>query len=446
MKKRILFVVTICLAVFFVQAQNYNTVKNLLVLNQYAKAKEEFDKSITNAKYAAKPEAWIQKAAIYGGLSMAEENKGQPTGDQLAEEADAAFTKYKEMDPEMSLLSDMIYRNGPVNIYSNYYTGGYNDYTKKKWESAFGKLKKAVTYSDLLINQKVLTVTLDTNVLILAGVTAEQSDHKEDAAIYYGRLADHKITGDGFESVYRFLVSHSFEKKDMAAFEKYKAYGSELFPKSEYFKYDKIDFAVGLAENFSDKLKAVEEILSKSPNDYKANQVLGEIIYDTLNSRFDDAVLPANATELEKKMIDAFTKSAAAKPDNESPYLYMGDHYINKAVGINDERAAHVKDMQARTKPGTKPSSADIQKRDELDKKYGDAMEMAREPYEKAAAIFAARSELSAIDKQQYKKAASYLSDIAAFKKVQAKGKPADQAKYAAEEKKWTEVYESIKQ
>lgn len=445
MKKRIFFVVTICLAATFVYAQNYKTVKNMLALNQYAKAKEEYDKAISNAKYTAGAEAWIQKTAIYGGLSMTEENKGKPTGDQMADEADAAFTKYKEMEPSMELLNDPVYQNGPLNLYSNYYTSGYGDYAAKKWSAAAAKLKNAVKYSDFLISKNLLTVTVDTNVLILAGVTAEQSNNKEDALKFYGRLADNKITGDGFESIYRYLVSGYFEKNDMASFEKYKTLGKELFPKSDYFNYDKVDFAVGLSEGFNNKLKAVEEVLKSSPNDYKANQVLGEIIYDTLNPRGDDAVPPANFAELEKKMIEAFTKAAAAKADNESPYLYMGDHYISKAVKVNDERSAHVKDMQARTKPGTKSSPEDIKKREDLDKKYGDAMEMARDPYEKAAAIFAARSELSAIDKQQYKKAVSYLSDIAAYKKNQSKGKPADLAKYTAEEKKWMDVYESIK-
>jgi len=37
------------------------------------------------------------------------------------------------------------------------------------------------------------------------------------------------------------------------------------------------------------------------------------------------------------------------------------------------------------------------------------------------------------------------LADVFAFKKVQAKGKPADQAKYAAEEKKWNDLWDSIK-
>lgn len=54
---------------------------------------------------------------------------------------------------------------------------------------------------------------LDTNVLILAAITAESSDNKEDAAKYYVRLADAKVDGEGFESVYRFLVSYYFAKK-----------------------------------------------------------------------------------------------------------------------------------------------------------------------------------------------------------------------------------------
>lgn len=445
MKKRILFLAAVCLSAFTLKAQNYTSIKNILAINQYAKAKEEFDKNITNAKFAGKAEAWMLKTAIYGGLAMAEENKGKPAGDQLTSEADAAFAKYKEMEPEMTLVNDPIYQNGPVNLYSSYYTNGYTDYSAKKWEPAFQKFKKAVVYSDLLISRKVLGVTMDTNVLILAGITAEQTDHRDDAAVYYGRLADSKVTGDGFESVYRFLVSHSFEKKNMASFEKYKALGKELFPKSEYFNYDKVDFAVGLVKDFNDKIKAVEEVLATDPNNYKANQVLGEIIYDTLNSRDETAVMPANFAELEKKMLDAFKKASAAKPETENPYLYMGDHFINKAVKINDARSAHVKDMGARTKPGTKPSAEDVKKRDDLDKSYGDALEGAREPYEKVASLYAAKGTLDMRDKQQYKKAVSYLADVYAFKKAQAKGKPADQAKYAAEEKKWNDLYDSIK-
>ena len=431
MKKITLMIAAVCFLASGLSAQNYSTAKNLLALNQYVKAKEEFDKSITNAKYAAKPEAWILKTSIYAGLAMADENKGKPAGEQLATEADAAFAKYKEMDPEMKLVDeDLIYRNGPINLYSSYYTEGYTDYTAKKWPEAFKKLNKAVSYSDLLISKKILTTPLDTNVLILAGVTAEQTGQKEDAAKFYGRLADNKVTGDGFESVYRFLVSYNFEKRNMDAFKKYKDVGKELFPKSEFFDYDKVDFAVGLASNFTEKLKAIDDVLATDPNNYKANEVLGELIFDTLNPHDDNTQRPENASEMETKMLGAFKRAAAAKPDNELAYIYMGDHYIHKAV-----RATEAK------------KSADTKTKAELDVKYGDAMEGAREPYLKAAEIFATRplDELNARDKQQYKKVTSYLADIYAYKKVHSKANSPDQTKYAAEEKKWNGIYDSIK-
>ncbi len=448
--KKLFLLITTGLVVVGVNAQSYEPIKNMLAINQFKKAKEDFDKAATNAKFLSKPEAYILKTTIYAALSMDDATKNTATGDQLTNDADAAFRKYQEMDPGMSLISDLIYQNGPINLYSSYYSSGYHDYQGKKWPASFEKLKKAVEMSDLLISRKMISVTVDTNVLILAGIAAENSGNKDEAVKYYSRLADNKITGDGFESVYRFLVSYYFGKKDMASFEKYKGLGGQLYPKSDYFKFDKIDFAIGLEENFDAKLKAVEEVLASDPNNYKANEILGELIYDTLNSTKEGSAIPSNAAELEKKMVAAFTKAAAAKPDIENPNLYLGDHFINKAVKINEAREAHAADMKTRTKPGTLASKEDIAKRDLLDKQYGDALEGAREPYERAAAIFAAKPKSEdknqlMRDRQQYRKVASYLADVYTYKKIQAKGKPADLAKYTAEEKKWNDLYDSIK-
>jgi hypothetical protein len=443
--KRFSFLAILTLSVYAVTAQKYEDIKNLLLFSKYAQAKTDIDKAMTNAKFTSKAEAYILKTTIYAGLAMDGATKNTPAAEQYTTDADVAFKKYQEMEPAMGLIKDPIYQNGPINLYSSFYSLGYTDYTEKKWETSFQKFKKAAEMSDLLIGQKLINATLDTNVLILAGLTAENSNNKDEAAKYYLRLADKKVTGEGFESVYRFLVNHYFAKKDITAFEKYKALGGELFPKSEYFKYDKIDFAIGLETDFNAKIRAVEAVLATDPNNYKANEVMGEIIYDTLNSHAKDPVMPANADELEKKMVEAFMKAAAGKPGTETPYLFIGDHFISKGVKINDAREAHVKAMKERTKPGTAASKEDIAKRDLLDKQYGDALEGAREPYEKAAEIFAGRTTLDIRDKQQYKKAASYLADIFAYKKTQATGKPADIAKYAAEETKWNARYDSIK-
>ena len=91
-------------------------------------------------------------------------------------------------------------------------------------------------------------------------------------------------------------------------------------------------------------------------------------------------------------MVNAFKKAALLKPDLEMPHLFMGDHFISKAVKVNEARSAHAADMRTRTKPGSMASKEDVAKRDLLDKQYGDALEAAREPYENAAAIFAKRT------------------------------------------------------
>jgi len=415
--KKIIFSLMVLMLALFVNAQTYDEIKQTMLLGNYKKAKEDVDKRMTNAKFASKAEAYILKATIYAALAADSATQKTPEAATLRAESEAAFKKYKEMDPSMEMVKDPVYKGAPINIYSNLFSVGFKQYEEKKFAEAFETFKVVDEYSALLSKHQLLNTTLDTNVVILAGVTAESSNNKDEAAKYYARLADHKISGVNYESIYRFLVTYYFTKKDMVNFEKYKALGKELYPNSDFFTYDKTDFAVGLESNFAAKMKALEEVLAKDPGNYKANLSLGQLIYDTLNSKVEGAVLPANAPELEKRMVEAFNKAAEAQPDTELPYLVIGDYFVM---------------LQA-------------EKVKKTDKKYGEYLESGREPYEKAAAIFAKKSNLSATDKQQYKKAAGFLEDIYNYKKEQAKGKPAEIAKYSAEAKKWGDLYASIK-
>lgn len=452
--KKILFLVTMSLPFLVTNAQKYEDIKNQLVFNKFKEARVELDKAMNNPKFTSKAEAYILKATIYAGLCMDDAAKGTPTGDQLANDADVAFKKYKEMDADLLLINDPIYQNGPINLYSNFYTSGYNEYSAlvkskekapQKWDVPYLKFKKAVEYSDLLISKKLFQSAIDTNILILAGITAESSSTKDEAVMYYSRLADNKITGDGFESVYRYLVSHYFGKKDMASFEKYKALGKQLYPKSEYFDYDKVDFAAGLAETFTDKLKALDEVLATDPNNYKANELLWSIIYDSINLNKSRDVQPTDVSQLETRMLAAMSKTIAAKPDVVDTYIFMGNYYVGKKDAVGDARQAHADDMKARTKPGTMASKEDIAKREKLDKDYAEAMEAIRSPYENAAKIFATKTNMEQKEKSQYKNIAGYLAEIFELKKKRAKAKSPEQLGFEAEEKKWNEVYESIK-
>ncbi len=443
--KKITFILTMLTLAVATQAQSYDDIKGYMLLGQYKKAKDDVDKRMSNAKFASKPEAYMLKASIYAALGADSAAQMTPEGAALVAEAETAFQKYKEMDPSLGLLKDPVYKNAPINIYTFNFNRGYDQYKNQKWAESYAYFKKVAGYSDILGANQMLTTPVDTNVLVLAAFTAESMGDRKEAAQYYNRLADAKVAGPAYESVYRFLVTHSYENKDMAAFEKYRALGKSMYPDSEFFTYDQTDFAIGLEQNFEARLKAMEQVLAGTPNDYKANLSIAQIIYDTLYSQKEGAVQPANAAELEVKMVAALNKATAANQDNELAFLILGDHYINKSIRIDEKKDAFNKEVNKRTKPGAKVSAEDAAKRAEFDKQYGEAFDAAIAPYEKAAAIYAKKEKLSGIDKQQYKKAASYLGDIYLYKSEKAKGKPAEVTRLEGLAKKWNDLYVSIK-
>src|SRR5205809_248081 len=147
---------------------------------------------------------------------------------------------------------------------------------KEDLDKEMGKAKFSSKPEAYILKTAVYAgMAADTNSLLLAGITAENNKNNDDAAKYYGRVADLKVTGPDFEGIYRFLVRHYFAKKDMANFEKYKALGKQFYPASEFFTYDKVDFAIGLEEDFHKKMQALEEVIAADPNSYKAYELLG---------------------------------------------------------------------------------------------------------------------------------------------------------------------------
>jgi len=445
MKRTFLFLTLISLAAF-VKAQNYSDISGKMLLGSYKQAKEDLDKRMTNAKFISKPEAYILKAAIY---AMYGQDSALAAGntDQYLSEAETAYSKYKEMDgPDYKLATEMEYKNGPLNLYSAYYAKGVKMYQTKKWEEGFQAFKRTVELSDFLIQKQLIKGPIDTTAVLFAGFTAENAGKKTEAYTYYSRLADLKIGGADNDFIYRFLIVNSFQKDDMASFEKYRAIGKELYPNDEYYGYDKVDFAAGLTEGVDNKVKALEKVLSTDPNNYKALVSMAQFISDTLHPA-PGQPLPSNAAELETKMINSLTKAATLPQADELVYLVLGDNYVDKADKLNEARAKFGEEMRARTKPGAAPSKDDVAKRDKLDAEYADAFFKATEPYEKAAALMAAKGTLTAQQKQQYRKVAGYLGDIYNLKKVRANvaKQTADVAKYTAEAKKWNDLYDSIK-
>ena len=128
--KKITFTLTMLMLALFLHAQNYDEIKQNVMLNQYKKAKEDLDKKMTNAKFSSKPEAYILKSTIYAAMAADSAVKDTPEGASLRAESEAAFKKYREMEPTMELAKEAPYKNALINIYTNLFNLGYKQYEK----------------------------------------------------------------------------------------------------------------------------------------------------------------------------------------------------------------------------------------------------------------------------------------------------------------------------
>lgn len=448
MKKILLFATLIAFSATGVFAQKYDEIKTALSSGKIAEAKKLFDKGSTNEKFYKKPEGYMIAATIYSNLALDSALAAEASKNKT--EAETALNKYKEMDPEMKLLEDPAYRNTPFNLYAYYYNTGITNINNQAYEAAYENFKQTVDYSELLIQKKIMDKQMDTAAIYYAGLLAENTKHYDDALKYYNRISDKKIKeyapagssqSTSYETVYQGLVRYYANKNDNANFEKYKALGKELYPESEFFTYTMLDFAVGASSNFNERVANLEKLATANPQDYKAQITLAEIIYDTLDSRKEGAVLPGNANELEVKMLEALNKAIAAKPDEIQPYLLLGDHKLLKSEKLRSEMITAETNL---TKKGKKATADDKAKLTNAQKAYNESYEGAKVNYEKAADLYAKMPELNNNQKRSYRAIAGNLAEYYSYKIESAKN-TADRDKFAALEKKWDALFTKLR-
>jgi hypothetical protein len=264
-------------------------------------------------------------------------------------------------------------------------------------------------------------------------------------------VADQKVAGPDYINMYRFLMFNSFQNGNTEAFQKYQALGHELYPNEEYFTASEMDFILSMEDDKA-KFKKIDEKLAKEPNNAKLQETYGLILFDKLNK--EAATLnEAEKAELESKMVSAFTKSAEMDPASSAKgYFYLGNHYINKSVEIGNQMDSvtdKIKDFNRTAKPDKTgklpPAPKELtEKRTALSAAYDAEVEKGLPYLVKSAEGYGTQTTLGSIDKQNYKKLVDQLIIIYGNKKVTSKV-AADKAKYAAEEKKWTDLYSTIK-
>ena len=447
MKKVILAAMGTVLLLGSAYAQ-FDDVKKFLMLQQYPMAKQSLDGLANKPKANTKPEYFLAKATV---LSHLMKTSKPPESTKMRDESVEAYRKYLELDPGNTgnLLGDNAYRDAPINYYVSYYQESIDLFNKEDFPNSSTGFKNMVDWSDFLIKNKMLNYTVDTAAVYLAGASHQNAKKYEEAAGYYARLADAGVGGPDYLNVYKFLMSHNFERGNIDAFQKYRQIGKKLYPKEEFFDYDEMEFILGM-EDEAEKMKRLEAKMAKDPNDFKLTQLYGNMLFDKLNQKDANTSTPEYAAD-EAKMMTALTKTATALPDDPSSNFLMGKHIWYKAdrkrteiSDVNDE-IRKFNDSQKPDKTGKLPPPPKelTTKRDNLRQEQGAYMDQAVPYLLKAEPIMAKTYTGNKQTKQNYKILVDDMIQYYGFKRQYAKT-PADKAKFEAEEKKWDTVYSKI--
>jgi len=366
-------------------AQDLENIRNEWVIGQVKKAKEDIDKAMNNAKFSAKTESWILKSSIYAGLAAEKDMAAQ--SEALMKEAVNAFNTYKQKDPEFKLLKaeNSFYVNTPGALYGNYFNNGLAAYNKKDWVGSYNNFKEAVTLSDFLIASKMIPVPIDTTAILLAGATAQNAEMMDDAAKYYGRLADAKIGGTDNEFIYPFLVDYYSKKGDNINKSKYLATGRELYPNNAYW------CNVPLIEAGEDTLKildAYEQMINSNCADHSTYYDYAREMY---NYVYFSKNKPADPVKYETRMVEMLKKSLEMKQTPEANMLMCRIHFmpINSLIdSYNEVKGGKPEDIKKRTDIATK-----------LNAKYDEMLPYANSAFE----YYDSKASLKAGEKANFK-------------------------------------------
>jgi hypothetical protein len=401
-------------------AQSVDKAKDLLKANNLAGAKDEIDKALMVEKNQKNAEAWYTKVKVYNAIAADNNLKGQYP-DALIQSLDA-LKKYVQYDDKKSvLLAADGYK--PVNeIYQGLFTLGAANYNAQKWNDAYTDFTNALSAISFMYKQGWIKQNMDTTSTLYAGISAEKSDKRDSALIYYKIIADSGITkigGNDMAEIYKWLSDYYTRKGDKANAAKYIALGKSKYPNDIF--YDELELDNLRKVGPKDSLFAKYEAINKEHPDssiYFFNYGLELYQYATDTSSGKKV---ANSDELIKKAQDKLLISTKLNPNYAQANLVLGQIAYNEGV-----------EFQTLGKPKGNTNAAELKQRQdyraESAKKFDEAI-----PYlEKVEATLGTQGKLKKADKVALRDSYDMLVTIYESKK--------DQAKIAY----WTDKYNNV--
>jgi hypothetical protein len=460
--KKILFITSLLLAGVIVEAQDYKKVSTPFLLKKYGEAKAEIDKLAADPKNQDKPEMWFWRASIYGALTDDEALKAQYPG--AAEVAYTSFQKYAQVDPSFKVMNESAIPGKAVidNVYRSSMKDGIAYFDKKQWDSSYKYFSRSAEIGDLITkyNWRGNKQAIDTTTVLFSGYAAQNAKKLDDAAKYYIRLADLKITnapaaGD-LKDIYEFLVYQFMQKKDAEQFNKYLGLAKQLYPQSAD---SWADYETEYTEKYmslTEKLAAYDK--ADAAGTLTANQYIsyGNMFYNVKED--DKAKLDSTQlTRLRMKAEDAFVKGYNKDKTNGLSAYNIGLINYNDWVGLDDTYEANIKKLadinkaKLAEKDPKKKAAADAKAKKDIDavKAANAIVEKSQHAYadkgiqwiETAYGVLSTKAKTDKIEKNVLSKSVDYLANLYLWKRDKSKGNAAEYDKYDALYKKYDALH-----
>jgi tetratricopeptide (TPR) repeat protein len=365
-----------------------------------AEAKTEIDGVLADPKNQKNGEAWYYKTKIYNAIAN--------DSVQAAKTPDARWTafealkKYTEVDDKKEIMLQLDKYQPVMDIYQTYYKLGAADFNANRHPEAYKNFKNCLAVSEFMTLKGWTNVKLDTSVVLYTGIAAEKDGKKDDAALYYGRLADAKVSGEGMVEIYKWLTDYYAKKGDLTNAKKYLETGKSIWPKDAFWNGYELEM---LKDNKPGLFVKYEELIAQNPTDTTSLYNYAVELY--LYAYSDDTTKrPTNSLDLIAKAQENMKKVVALNPNNANANLVLGQISYNRGVDMNNTMKLIKPVGNVKLKP------EDLKRKDDLRAQAAKQFEEAIPYFEKVDQILGGLGKLHMEEKKNLKEAYDLLINI----------------------------------
>ncbi len=401
--KKYLLAIVLFTASYVAHSQDLKSISINVTLKKFDDAKTEVDKFLAVEKNAAKPEGWYYKAYIYNMLAR-DSKKTVAESKSLNDEGYAALKKYAQIDAKVPLTKEE--NNSTLfNLYYSYYDLAIKLYNEKRFDESYELFKRSSDVHDYGIAGKLdgpnglKFAAHDTDLVWNLAVLANELKKKDEALVYYKKIADANLGDEKYANAYDELVKKYKSEKNPELFNKYVTAAKKYYPVDlPYWENKEIEFALADLENEA-LLNKYEELTKTLPNNYIVFYNYAVDIDKFLGTDAGKSKDAAAVAAYRSKIEDLFKKAVSIKPNIEGN-LQLANLYYSKTYDLQD-RAAKIK--------GTKP--AELKAKNDLNASVKANMNQAIPFAEEAVRLLAELKEYKFSDKANYKLALEILSN-----------------------------------